>query len=109
IGIQGGASLPISTYKAIGETKVGYYSGFFVDKYFSGNKFGLGIDARYIYNGINRQDTFHFENGYVSTDYITKNRFQDYLFTFGPSYRYTVDRFRSEEHTSELQSRENLV
>ncbi len=98
IGIQGGASLPISTYKSIGETKVGYYSGFFVDKYFSGNKFGLGIDARYIYNSINRQDTFRFENGYISTDYINKTRFQDYLFTFGPSYKYSVDRFHVEAY-----------
>jgi len=98
IGIQGGASLPISTYKSIGETKIGYYSGFFVDKYFSGNKFGLGVDVRYIYNRINLQDTFHFENGYLSTDYIHKSRFQDYLFTFGPSYKYAVDRFHVEAY-----------
>src|SRR5690606_14048357 len=72
IGIQGGASLPISTYKSIGNTKIGFHSGLFIDKYFSGNKFGLGIDARYIYNSINTQDTFHFANGYISTDYINK-------------------------------------
>src|SRR5690606_4760627 len=98
IGIQGGASLPSSTYKSIGETKIGYYSGFLVDKYLTGTKLGLGVDVRYIYNHINLQDTLHFENGYLSTDYSHKSRFQDYLFTFGPSYKYAVDRFHVEAY-----------
>src|SRR5690606_28050260 len=69
VGIQGGVSVPMDSYKKIGDTKVGYYGGFFVDKYFSGNTFGIGMDARYIYNGINKQDSLTFENGHFGTDY----------------------------------------
>lgn len=98
VGTFGGASIPVGTYKSVGGAKTGYYSGLFVDKYFGGNKFGLGIDARYLYNGINTQDSFFFENGFVSTDYKNKQRFQDYLFTFGPTYKYTVNRFHAEAY-----------
>lgn len=98
IGVQGGASLPVSTYKSIGGTKTGYYSGFFLDKYFTGNNFGVGIDARYIQNTIIREDTFRFENGFISTDYINKSRFEDYLFTFGPTYKYSRGRFHAEAY-----------
>src|SRR5690606_18234467 len=98
IGVQGGASLPVSTYKSLGETKIGFYSGLFLDKYFTGNKFGLGIDARYIQNAINRQDTFRFENGFISTNYLNKTRFEDYLFTFGPTYKYSAGRFQAEAY-----------
>ena len=96
IGLQGGASLPLDTYKKIGETKTGFYGGLFLDKYFKGNKFGLGIDARFIQNGINKADSFMFANGNIGTNYKNQTRFQDYLFTFGPSYKFTKNSFHAE-------------
>ncbi len=98
IGVQGGASLPVANYKGIGETKAGFYSGLFIDKYFKGNMFGLGIDARYIRNNLSKSDSFHFENGYISTLYKNKALFQDYLFTIGPSYKFAKDRFHLEAY-----------
>ena len=98
IGAHGGASLPIDKYKGIGEVKTGFYSGLFIDKYFNGNMFGLGIDARYIRNSISQMDSFYFVNGSISTAYKNNARFQDYLFTLGPTYKYTKDRFRIEAY-----------
>jgi len=98
IGIQGGASLPQGKYKTIPNTKTGFYSGLFIDKYFNGNKFGIGVDLRYIYNGINRQDSFYFDNGFIETTYKNKLRFQDYLFTVGPTYKYTNNTFHLEAY-----------
>lgn len=98
ISVHGGASLPIGKYKSVPNTKTGYYSGFFMDKYFNGNKFGIGIDARFIYNGINKQDSFHFHNGFLETTYKNKTRFQDYLFTIGPTYKYTNNNFHLEAY-----------
>ncbi|MBL1407777.1 OmpA family protein [Sphingobacterium faecale] len=98
IGVQGGASLPVSNYKKIGEAKTGFYSGLFIDQYFKGNMFGLGVDARYIRNDVSKMDSFYFENGHISTNYKNKARFQDYLFTIGPSYKFTRDRFHMEAY-----------
>ncbi len=98
VGIQGGTSVAMDSYKKIGEAKIGYYRGFFVDKYFSGNKFGLGVDARYIYNGINKQDSFKFENGHFGTDYRNPARFKDYLFTIGPTYKWSKNKFHVEAY-----------
>lgn len=98
VGVQGGVSLPLSEYKTLPFTKTGYFSGLFVDKYFNGNKFGLGIDARFINNSISKQDSFHFDNGFIETTYTGKTRFQDYLFTFGPSYKYTQNKFQLEAY-----------
>lgn len=98
MGIQGGISMPVGAYKTMPSSKWGYYSGFFVDKYLRGNRFGIGVDARYIYNSISKQDSFHFENGFIETSYTGKTRFQDYLFTLGPSYRYTRSRFQLEAY-----------
>ena len=70
LGIFGGATTPLNKYKSYTDTKIGYHGGFFMDKYFSGNTWGLGIDARYIFNSIAQADSFHFENGYLSTEYF---------------------------------------
>lgn len=98
IGIQGGTSLPIGSYKNIGEAKTGFYSGLFMDKCFSGNKFGLGIDARYIKNEIQRQDSFYFVNGSISTQYLNEARFQNFLFTLGPTYKFAKGKFHVEAY-----------
>lgn len=96
IGLQGGISQPVNKYKTIGDAKLGFHSGLFLDKYFKGNKFGLGIDARFIQNGINTTDSIFFANGHIGTDYKNSKRFQDYLFTFGPTYKITKNDFHAE-------------
>lgn len=98
VGIFGGASSPLNKYKNIVDTKIGYHGGLFFDKYFLGNKWGIGLDARYIYNPIATVDSFHFENGYISTDYLNKSRFQDLVFTVGPSYKYSNNKFQLEAY-----------
>lgn len=98
VGVQGGVSLPIGSYKKIGEVKTGYYSGLFIDKYFNGNKFGLGVDARYIRNDIARMDSFYFVNGNISTKYKNDDWFADYLFTLGPTYKFTKNKFHAEAY-----------
>lgn len=98
VGVQGGVALPIDNYKQIGEAKLGYYGGLFVDKYFSGNKFGVGIDARYIYNSITQYDSLKFENGHFGTDYKNSARFQDFLFTIGPTYKFSANKFQLEAY-----------
>lgn len=50
LGIFGGPTTPLNKYKSNTVTKIGYHGGFFMDKYFSGNTWGLGIDTRYIFN-----------------------------------------------------------
>ncbi|RZK92371.1 MAG: OmpA family protein, partial [Pedobacter sp.] len=96
IGLQGGISLPVDKYKTIGDTKLGFHAGLFMDKYFKGNKFGLGVDARFIQNGINIADSVKFANGYIGTNYKNRTSFQDYLFTFGPTYKFTKNNFHAE-------------
>lgn len=98
IGAHGGVSMPIDSYKQVAETKLGYYGGFFVDKYFSGNKFGVGIDARYIQNGIEQYDSLKFENGHFGTDYRNQARFQNFLFTLGPTYKFSANKFQLEAY-----------
>lgn len=98
IGIFGGASTPLNKYKSYTDTQIGYHGGLFMDKYFSSNTWGIGIDARYMFNAIAKRDTFHFENGYLSTDYLNKARFQDLVFTLGPSYKYSNNKFQLEAY-----------
>ncbi|GGH22842.1 OmpA family protein [Sphingobacterium alkalisoli] len=95
IGVQGGVSIPIGTYKSVGETKIGYFSGFFLDKYFKSNTFGLGVDARYLSHGAAKQDTLFFTNGYLSTNY-QKSKFVNYFIGIGPTYKYEKNHFQLE-------------
>ncbi|MBE8720036.1 OmpA family protein [Sphingobacterium pedocola] len=97
IGVQGGVSIPIGTYKSVGEAKIGYFSGFFLDKYFKGNTFGLGLDARYLSHSATKQDTLFFANGYLSTGY-KKNNFVHYFVGIGPTYKYEKNRFQFEAY-----------
>jgi outer membrane protein OmpA-like peptidoglycan-associated protein len=98
VGIFGGATTPLNKYKNFTNTMIGYHGGLFMDKYFSGNRFGIGVDARYIFNSIAQSDSFYFENGYISTDYLDKSRFQDLVFTLGPSYKFSKNRFQLEAY-----------
>lgn len=97
IGVQGGVSIPIGTYKSVGEAKIGYFSGFFLDKYFKGNTFGLGLDARYLSHSATKQDTLFFANGYLNTGY-KKNNFVHYFVGIGPTYKYEKNRFQFEAY-----------
>lgn len=98
VGIFGGASSPLNKYKNIVDTKMGYHGGIFMDKYFSGNRLGLGIDARYIYNGVAKNDSVAFLNGMISTHYASKKRFEDFVFSLGPTYRFTDNHFHVEAY-----------
>ncbi|MCA5006436.1 OmpA family protein [Sphingobacterium bovistauri] len=98
IGIFGGASSPLNKYKNMVDTKIGYHGGIFMDKYFSQNRWGIGVDARYIYNSIAPIDSFLFENGFLSSNYLNKKRFQDLVFTLGPSYKFTNNKFQLEAY-----------
>src|SRR5690606_41787946 len=69
-----------------------------MNKYFSGNRVGLGIDARYIYNGVAKNDSVAFLNGMISTHYASKKRFEDFVFSLGPTYRFTDNHFHVEAY-----------
>lgn len=97
IGLFGGYSMPVSTYKTLPKTNNGYTFGLFADKYFKGNKWGLGIDARYLTHGIQTPDSFHFANGYIATSLSPKaQKFSHIAFTLGPTYKYTRGKFQWE-------------
>lgn len=96
IGVFGGGSFPMGTYKSIGQTKTGYFGGLFMDKYFSGNRFGLGVDARFLSHGLVKEDSMFFENGFIETSYKNKAKFEHFAFTFGPTYKYEEGRFQLE-------------
>lgn len=97
VGLAGGVSLPVGSYKLISEAKSGFFSGIFVDKYFIGNAFGFGLDARYIAHSIRKEDTLKFENGFLYTNY-TKSRFQNYFLGLGPVYKFEKARFQLEAY-----------
>lgn len=96
IGAFGGMSVPLGTYKSIGETKNGYYGGLFMDKYFKGNVFGIGIDGRFLQHGIQVADSLHFANGYLATDYVNATRFRHFAVTLGPTYKFERGAFQLE-------------
>lgn len=96
VGLFGGGSAPLGDYKTIGETKTGYFGGIFFDKYFKGNYFGLGFDARYIQHGIDTYDSLKFKNGFLATDYQNHQNFNHLAFTFGPSFKQTFNKFHVE-------------
>ena len=96
IGVFGGASFPVGTYKTVGNTKTGYFTGVFADKYFSGNKFGIGVDARYLTHQINQADSLNFQNGYLATTYFNAAKFKHWAFTLGPTYKYSKGKFHLE-------------
>lgn len=98
IGGFGGASFPMGTYKSTGGTKTGYFGGLFVDKYFKGNRFGLGLDARYLTHSILQDDSVFFANGFIATDYVNAPKFKHWAFTLGPSYKIHSGNFHVEAY-----------
>lgn len=69
--------MPQGKYKnEIGRTKSGYFGGLAIDQYFKGNKWGIGIDARFLNHDIRKFDSVFFDNGYIATDYVNHPSFQ---------------------------------
>ncbi|MFA4867463.1 MAG: OmpA family protein [Pedobacter sp.] len=88
ISAFGGFSMPMGNYKnEIGRTKNGYFGGLAIDQYFKGNKWGIGIDARFLNHDIRKFDSVFFDNGYIATDYINHASFQHIGVSIGPTYK----------------------
>lgn len=88
ISAFGGLSMPLGKYKnEVGRAKNGYFGGLAIDQYFKGNKWGIGIDARFLNHDIRKFDTVFFDNGYVATDYINHPSFQHIGISIGPTYK----------------------
>lgn len=88
IAAFGGLSIPMGNYKEdIGRAKNGYHAGMAIDKYFKGNKWGIGVDARFLNQDIRKFDSVFFSNGYIATDYVNHPSFQHIGVSIGPSYK----------------------
>ncbi len=88
ISAFGGFSMPMGIYKNdIGRAKNGYFGGLAIDQYFKGNKWGIGIDARFLNHDIRKFDSVFFDNGYIATDYINHASFQHVGVSIGPTYK----------------------
>lgn len=88
ISAFGGLSMPMGKYKTdIGRAKTGYLAGIAIDQYFKGNKWGIGIDARFLNHDIEKFDSVFFDNGYVAADYINHPSFQHIGVSIGPTYK----------------------
>lgn len=88
ISAFGGFSMPMGNYKKdIGRAKNGYFGGLAIDQYFKGNKWGIGIDARFLNHDIRKFDSVFFDNGYIATDYINHASFQHIGVSIGPTYK----------------------
>ncbi|SMC74761.1 OmpA family protein [Pedobacter nyackensis] len=88
ISAFGGLSMPLGDYKnEIGRAKNGYFGGLAIDQYFKGNKWGLGIDARFLNHNMRKFDTVFFANGYIAPEYINHASFQHIGVGIGPTYK----------------------
>lgn len=88
ISAFGGFSMPMGNYKNdIGRAKNGYFGGLAIDQYFKGNKWGIGIDARFLNHDIRKFDSVFFDNGYIATDYFNHASFQHIGVSIGPTYK----------------------
>lgn len=97
IGAFGGFSMPQGTYKdSIGRANNGFLGGLFMDHYFRGNNFGLGIDARMIEHKSRALDTASFGNGSLSATYNNAQKFKHFGISFGPTYQFSSNRFAFE-------------
>lgn len=88
ISAFGGLSMPQGSYKGNpGRAKNGYLGGLAIDQYFKGNKWGIGIDGRFLNHDIRKFDSVFFDNGYIATDYINHPSFQHIAVSIGPTYK----------------------
>lgn len=96
-GAFGGLSMPLGTYKdSIGRANNGATGGLFIDKYFRGNNFGIGIDARYLQHASRPFDTVSFGNGNLEPTYNNSQTFKHFGISVGPTYKFTSKQFSFE-------------
>lgn len=100
LGAFGGISMPQGTYKdSVGRANNGFLGGIFLDKYFRGNNFGIGFDARMIEHKSRALDTASFGNGSLNATYNNARKFNHFGISFGPTYQFSSDRFAFEAFT----------
>lgn len=84
----GGLSMPMGKYKnEIGRAKNGYFGGLAIDQYFWGNKWGIGLDARFLNHDMRKFDSVFFDNGHIGTNYFNHPSFQHIALSVGPTYK----------------------
>lgn len=93
----GGLSLPMGKYnKEPGRAKNGYFAGLAIDQYFKGNKWGIGIDARFLNHDMRKFDSVFFDNGHMATTYHNHPSFQHIAISIGPTYRAALGKLDAE-------------
>ncbi len=96
-GAFGGLSMPLGTYKdSVGRANNGKIGGLFIDKYFRGNNFGIGIDARYLQHASRTFDSIFFANGSLEPTYNNNQTFKHFGISIGPTYKFTSRQFSFE-------------
>ncbi|MBE9600647.1 OmpA family protein [Pedobacter sp. MC2016-24] len=84
----GGISMPLGKYRNdIGRAKDGFFGGIAIDQYFKGDKWAIGIDARYLKHDIRKMDSVHFSNGYLASSYANAAAFKHLGVSIGPTYK----------------------
>ena len=97
IGAFGGISMPMGDYKdSIGRANNGLTGGLFIDKYFRGNNFGIGLDARYLQHKSQAFDTVLFSHGTIDPTYNNDQTFKHFGVAIGPTYKFTNNKFSFE-------------
>jgi outer membrane protein OmpA-like peptidoglycan-associated protein len=88
ISAFGGLSMPLGQYKReMGRAKNGYFAGLAIDQYFKGNKWGIGVDARFLNHDMRKFDSVFFDNGHIATVYTNHPSFQHIAVSVGPTYK----------------------
>ena len=92
--IFGGVAMPMGSYKNnLSMAKNGPTMGLAIDKYFKGNKFGIGVDLRAFQNNIGyNPDTLHFANGFIAPTFVNAKRYRHFAATLGPTYKASVSK-----------------
>ncbi len=92
--VFGGVAMPVGSYKNnLSMAKNGPLIGLAIDKYFKGNKFGIGLDLRAFQNNIGyNPDTLHFANGFIAPTFVNEKRYRHFAATLGPTYKASVSK-----------------
>ncbi|MFD1628453.1 OmpA family protein [Pseudopedobacter beijingensis] len=93
-GVFGGVNMPMGTYKSdLSRAKNGPVGGLFLDKYFKGNKFGIGLDLRFFQNNMAyNPDTIHFDNGYIAPTFVNGKKYNHFSAMLGPTYKASISK-----------------
>ncbi len=97
VGVFGGISQPLGMYRGeTGRAQTGPAGGLFADKYFRGNRWGIGIDARFMQHNIRKFDSVFFANGNIAPTYNRRTAFRHFGIALGPSYKQGMGRMELE-------------